>query len=261
MVRGRYTYAYAEFIHGRYTRKNLRAISALFGAMSVNERLDIFSLNFPQMWYRIWLTSDMQELYNKKFAKFHASWVRDDNGAGLRHLIQAAHPSPHGAAPPLEFPKGRRQSSREADINCAIRETEEEAGVAKRDYQILPGLKRRISYVHMGVRYVNIYYVALARRELEVGVDFRNLEQVSEVSEVRWLDIEQIRLLDTPDRRLEKTVAPVFSYIKRHIRGLAHPRGLSFAAGGKAVDAEAHCSSLKPPRKRRGRAVRPTGSK
>lgn len=246
LVRGRYSYEFAEFVHGRYSRKNSRAVSALFDAMSVNERLDIYSLDFAQMWYRIWLTSERRELYNKKFAKFQASWLRDDSGEYLRRLVQGSRPSPADGGIRLEFPKGKRQSNLEPDLNCAIRETEEEAGISKCDYQILPGIKRRASHVHMGVRYVNVYYVAVARRELTVGVDFRDLDQVSEVSEVRWMDIEQIRLFDAPDRRLEKTVAPVFKYVKRYARGLIPTRSLAFrlTPDGGMVDVNTHFDDI-----------------
>jgi 8-oxo-dGTP pyrophosphatase MutT (NUDIX family) len=267
LVRGRYSYEYAEFVHGRYSRKNTRAVAALFDAMSVNERLDIYSLDFAQMWYRIWLTAERRELYNKKFAKFQAAWMRDDSGEYLRRLVQASRPVQHDGGIRLEFPKGKRQSNREPDLNCAIRETEEETGIAKRDYQILPGFKRRVSYVHMGVRYVNVYYVAVARRDLPVGIDLRDLDQVSEVSEVRWMDIEQIRLFDTPDRRLENTVAPVFKYVKRYVRGLVPSRGLAFrlAPGGDLVDVDAHFARIEagraakaaePPPPRRDLAAR-----
>ncbi|GFR88940.1 mRNA-decapping protein g5R [Elysia marginata] len=230
LVRGRYSYEYSEFVHGRYSRKNVRAVSALFEAMSVNERLDIFSLDFARMWCRIWLTAGRSpELYNQKFAKFRDAWMRDDSGEYLRRLIQGSRPIyRHDGGIRLEFPKGKRQSSREPALDCAIRETEEEAGIAKRDYQILPGFKRQVSYVHMGVRYVNVYYVAIARRDLHVGVDFRDLNQVSEISEVRWMSIDQIRFFDTPDRRLENTVAPAFRYVKRYVRGRIPLRGLSF---------------------------------
>ena len=33
LVRGRYSYEYAEFVHGRYSRKNTRAVAALFDAI------------------------------------------------------------------------------------------------------------------------------------------------------------------------------------------------------------------------------------
>lgn len=229
-VRSRYTYEFAEFVHGRYSRKYTKGIMSLLNAMTINERLDLYSLDFSQMWYRIWLLARRGDLYNKKHSKFQSAWMRDDSGSLLRRLIKSSRTEtatlPRGEGIPWEFPKGKRQSNREPSINCAVRELKEETGIPKRDYQILPGFKRRVSYVHMGVRYVNIYYVAIPRREIRPKVDLGTLAQASEVSEVGWMDIEQIRQIDTPTRRLENTVRPVFTYVKRYFSGRIPARGL-----------------------------------
>ena len=125
--------------------------------------------------------------------------------------------------PPLDFPKGRRHSSGETDVNCALREFEEESGVAGSDYQLLPGVKRKMAYVHMGVRYINVFYAAVTRRFLSPAVDLRRLDQAAEVAELRWLDIEAIRQVD-PHGRLEATAGPIFRHVKRLARGGCRPR-------------------------------------
>lgn len=219
LIRGRYSYGFGEFVHGKYSKKNIYSVTSLLNMMSVNERLIIYSLDFSKMWYHIWLADEGKEMYNKKFAKFHASWMRDDSGEYLRHLIQHSQPVYNDSGIHLEFPKGKRKTAHEPDINCAIRETKEETGIDKRDYKILPDFKRKVSYIHMGTRYVNIYYVAITRRKFNVGIDFSKIGQISEISEVKWMDIEKIRSFDTPHKRLEYTIIPVFKYIKRYIRG------------------------------------------
>jgi 8-oxo-dGTP pyrophosphatase MutT (NUDIX family) len=222
LERDRYSYEFSEFVHGRYSRKNVRAVVALIGGMSINERLDIYSLDFTQIWYRIWLTADRHELFHKKFSKFHSSWMRDDGGTFLRSLIQGGAGACMSPPPPERwgFPKGRRQSNRESDISCAIREFEEETGIPKRDYQILSGIKRRSVHIHMGVRYVQVFYVAMVRRHLMPVVDLRRLDQAAEIAELRWLNIAQIRLLDYPNTsRLEALARPAFRYVKNYLRG------------------------------------------
>jgi 8-oxo-dGTP pyrophosphatase MutT (NUDIX family) len=220
MVRSRYTYAYSEFIHGHYSRRNLRMIQILFNQMSIDERLDIYSLNFDQMWYRIWLTAEHRELYFSKLAKFHEIWLKDDMGKLLRKMVCSAQGSKDMH---WEFPKGKRQTTYEADIQCAIREFTEETNISKNCYQLLPNFKRRDTYVHMGVKYVNIYYVAIQRRKFaDPGstISIRQLTQVAEVADVRWMDIEQIRLLQGPvGRNLEKIARPAFNFIKRWAQG------------------------------------------
>ena len=224
LVRGRYSYEYAEFIHGNYPDK--LAACELLDAMSIEERLDIYSLNFNQMWYRVWLTSGRRELYNKKFAKFWATWLRHDCGEYLRQLIRSSR-SHSGGKNRWEFPKGRRSSFHEPALSCAIREFEEETGIPKQDYLVLPEYKHRISFAHMGIHYNYIYYVAVARRALEPHINLRTLDQVSEISEVRWMDIEQIRYVDTPARLLEATIRPAFKQVRRYIRGHRQPLTLT----------------------------------
>jgi 8-oxo-dGTP pyrophosphatase MutT (NUDIX family) len=226
----RYTYAFAEFVHGRYARGRagsnaaLRCVAPLFDYMTREELFDILSLNFEQMWYRIWLTLDNRDLYNKKCAKFQSTFMRDDGGAALRRLVMLARAN---GVLLWEVPRGRRLNAREADILCATRELHEETGVEKSEYRFLPGIKRRVSYVSAGTRYTCAYYVALANPHLANAVSYddptrptlREINLMAEVSEVRWHDIERIRLIDSADSRLESLVAPAFRLMKQYLKG------------------------------------------
>ena len=238
LVQGRYTYAYAEFIHGHYSRYNTKAITTLFEHMTINERLDIFSLDFRHMWFRIWLTADRHELYNKKLSKFQAAWQRD-GGTQLRRLVCAAQGT---GSVRWEFPKGRRQSNDETDINCALREFTEETNIPKNCFQLLPAFKRRASYVHMRVRYVSIYYIAIQRRKFvdpSSTISLRCSTQVAEIADVRWMDIEQIRHVEGPGRQfLEDTASAAFSYIKRYARNRVNPRSLPFREANALAQAK-----------------------
>ena len=71
----------------------------------------------------------------------------------------------------------------------------------------------------MDVRYVSVFFAAVATRLFSVKVDLGNLAQVAEVSEVFWADAPLIRFYDTPDRRLETVATAVFGRAKRFIRG------------------------------------------
>jgi ADP-ribose pyrophosphatase YjhB (NUDIX family) len=226
----RYTYAFAEFVHGRYARgrasfaMTLRNITPLFDLMTREELFDVLSLNFEQMWYRIWLTLDNRDLYNKKYAKFQSTFMREDGGAALRRLVMLARAT---GVLLWEVPRGRHLNAREADSLCASRELHEETGVEKSEYRFLPGVKRRVSHVSAGTRYVCAYYIALANPHLANadGYDdpsrptLRDLSHMAEVSEVRWHDIERVRLIDSSDSRLEALVAPAFNLIKQYLKG------------------------------------------
>jgi 8-oxo-dGTP pyrophosphatase MutT (NUDIX family) len=224
LVHKRYTYSYAEFVYGRYSRHSVRSVEALFDQMTVDELLDIWSLNFSQMWYRMWLAAEKKELFNKKQAKFQTAWLKDDGGATLRRMVSQARPS---GALLWEPPKGKPLTPSESGVLTAVREVREEARIAKRDYRLIPGLRRQVSYVHMGVRYITLFYVALAnpwlaRQEIlgrAGGGALGSIEQLSEVSEVRWMDIEMMRIIEGPEKRLSKLLGPIFGLVKKFVQG------------------------------------------
>lgn len=230
LVHKRYTYAFAEFVHGRFSRgragpaATMRSVAALLDQMTTEELLDVWSLDFEQMWYRIWLSREKRDLYNKKYVKFQSTFMRDDGGESLRRAVQQARSR---GVLLWEVPKGRRTNPREPDILCGVREVREESGIDKSEYRILPGVKRRVSYVSSGTRYVCIYYVAIANPRLaacDLGSGrcpgdpgrpiLREIHHMGEVSEVRWHDIERVRLIDSPDSRLESLVGPAFRLMK-----------------------------------------------
>lgn len=223
MVHKRYTYEFSEFVHGRYSRNHIRTITGLLERMTADELLDIYSLKFDQLWYRIWLSAEKTELYTKKLSKFHMSFIKTDGGVALQQLVKQVQ----GSGEPLwEPPGGKKLSVRETDIMCAIREVAEETGVKKKWYKIIPGVRKRMSFTHMGVRYVKVYYVALAhqwlaRQELSAirSVGTRAAEQTAEVSEARWMDIIQVRSIDTPSKRLANLVEPIFRLVKSYVAG------------------------------------------
>jgi 8-oxo-dGTP pyrophosphatase MutT (NUDIX family) len=266
LVKKRYTYAYVEFIHGRYSSRHCnsrqvsRTVQGLLDQMTTDELLDIWSLNFAHMWYRIWLTREQRDFYNKKYSKFYSTFIRGDGGIALRAALRKARRS---GALLWDIPKGHPHAhARESDLSCAVRELGEETGIGKNEYTILPGIKRSVSFVSGGTRYNSTYYVAAAHARLTASngdgghLALRSIEDMGEVGEARWHDIERLRLLDGETPRFENLVAPAFAAVKQyhHPAGLARgaPRALASLA---AVVAMAAAIPVPPPRKSVGWGV------
>lgn len=275
LVRKRYTYAFSAFVHGKYARAQRNSgrgggggggtngsgisseLLALLENMTMEELLDVMSLNFEQMWYRIWLSRDKRDLYHRKHAKFQSAFMRDDGGSALCSAVKRAQDR---GVLLWEVPKGRRSTSREPDLSCAVRELQEETGIAKGEYRLLPGVRRAVRYVSDGVRYVCEYFVAiagphLARREVLGGgragpgrSALREINSMGEVGQIRWLDIEQIRLLDSPEGRLELLVAPAFRLVKLYLKG--HWAGRRVGAHSRRSPAASPRQALRQPMQR-----------
>jgi hydroxymethylpyrimidine pyrophosphatase-like HAD family hydrolase len=102
LVHKRYTYEFNEFVNGNYIylhndpskyfikkKYTIMSVEALLEHMTTDELLDIMSLNFEQMWYRICLNVDKEDpSYIKKFNKFKAEFLDYDNGKKLINMIK-----------------------------------------------------------------------------------------------------------------------------------------------------------------------------
>jgi 8-oxo-dGTP pyrophosphatase MutT (NUDIX family) len=216
LVRARYTYAFGEFVHGHYNRRNLRKVADLFQKMTINERLDLHSLDFGRAWARVWVDADRPKLYLKNYRKFYRLWLAPDGGEQLRRLLEQAEGA---GALHWSFPRGRRLSNREADVVCAVREFGEETGMPKDSYRLLPGFRRQVCYCHMGVRYVHIFYLALLRRTCHPTLSLRRPAQVAEVGEVRWMGLDELRRAEGPaGRSLAATARAAFNYARNYLK-------------------------------------------
>ena len=216
-VHKRCTYAFNEFIYGNY--KSYTKTEILLEQMTTEELLDIWSLNFEQMWYRYYLSINKQDIfYNKKYTKFQSTFMQD-GGIYLRKLIENTTSKGNLL---WEIPKGRKNNSKESDINCAMREIEEETGIKKNQYIFIPNAKRKVSFISCGTKYICIYYIALANESLShINLEYKLLKnlksfnQIQEVFEIKWFNIHYIRLFDSVNNKkwIESLVAPAFRLV------------------------------------------------
>lgn len=216
MVRKRYTYAFSNFMFGRYKSSN-NGLQKMLDQMTAEELSEIWSLDFDRLWYRIWLNTIQNAFYNKMKSKFQTQFLRD-KGASLKQLLKQSK----GTGTDLwEIPKGKKTNTLESDINCAIRELQEETNIGKTCYRIIPTIKKETTFMSMGIKYVNIYFVAVAypwisKQDLNHVRHTGLLEQKGEIHSVRWMDIEHVRLIDTKKKHNEALLAPVFRFVKKN---------------------------------------------
>jgi 8-oxo-dGTP pyrophosphatase MutT (NUDIX family) len=216
LVKGRYTYEFNEFVCGNHSKRNIITIKYLLDQMTVNERCDILSLNFDQMWYRIWLnTNKNHDMYIKQKQKFEKYWMSDD-GELLKELIKASKKLPNRDVR-IEFSKGRFAVGDSSELECAIRETKEETNIDPSQYTIIPNLKKQVTFIQMNVKYIYNYYVGFTNKVFDVNIDFSNIFQLSEISDVNWMNFDQIQQVDTK-HQLENIISPIFKQIRKYIK-------------------------------------------
>ena len=216
LVQKRHTYAYMEFLNGHYDPKDNRRLINILSHMTIEELIDIWSLEFKYMWYRFIMETNETPFYCKKERKFYNSFIKRDGGRTLRKMIERIAPS---GSLIYEFPKGRKDSPKETDLACAIRELQEEANVPRKQYKIIPGFVRKHSFVHMNVQYDNIYFLAVMKRPLV----FQPIQSITikngEVSGAYWMSIENVKIVDNSRFTLARLTRSAFNFLRNHFKG------------------------------------------
>lgn len=212
LVKKRLTYEFVDFVMGRYNKDQ---VDKMLNKMTIDEKLDIMTLDFAKMWYRVYLKVNVTDgMFIKKRNKFDAYFLKDQGASLLQKIGQSES---CGNDSLWEFPKGRKEAH-ETDLTCAVREFREETRISKQAYSILPGIIRTQSFIDNNVRYDNVYYVALITcRYSKPRITLSNLTQVKEINDIRWMTADEIRMIDTRSM-LMKTIENLPRIIRERLR-------------------------------------------
>ena len=207
----RYSYSLFLIVLGKYNPSNNASMIKLLNGTTADEKHDLLSLNFAQISYKIWLSKTVRNnVYFTAKNKFETSFVAD-NGARLRRLILSSTNKNRL----WEIPKGRKKNKYENEVHCAIREFHEETRVGKTNYKIWLNGTRSHSYIDDGIKYTNKYFIAFTKYNIVPWIDFSSTDQTDEVGDIKWVGINEMRLID-PDGFLVETARPIFNYVKKY---------------------------------------------
>lgn len=218
MIRKRSTYAYSEFIYGNHRSidmKNVKTVNnkliEMFNKMTLEEKLDIKSLNFGQMWYRVSLNGGKPPIYMNARNRFEMTFLTD-GGNKLKKLLNR---SSYHASRVWEIPKGRKKNRNESDINCAIREFGEETNISKKTYRLIPNISKSYSFTgDDGILYHNTYHIGIIKNDIEPEISLSSEEQLSEISDIRWMNIIEVKCI-IKDQQLYNFIRSIFKMVKR----------------------------------------------
>lgn len=237
MIKKRYTYCYFSFVFGYYKKYNTKHLQQLFDNMTFGEKIDILSMDFSKMWYKLWMF-DPEKKYNmstnydcgvsyknsradcyfKKKSKFESIFLRD-GGNRLKRLINNSTNS----STIWEIPKGSR-NDKESDLSCAIREFNEESGIVPDNYYVLWDVKPLIfSHIDENITYKSVYYLAYLDKNSvwKPKVNFSTKDQISEVEEIQWVSLQEINFLNvnvTTKKKLQAMYKKISNQFKKFIK-------------------------------------------
>lgn len=195
MVNHRYTYAFYAFVCGKYNEFSDQAMIDLFDAMTIDEKVDILSLNFQQLWYRIWLGSVPHVSMFLRARNRFSDRIVADGGTRIRDLMRRSR---RYATRVWEIPKGRKKGKGEGEMDCAIREFYEETGIPRSAYHITQGTYR-LTFVDEGICYDTTYFIAVTGRDVVQRLNSAALEQVGEICDMRWVSAAEMSVFAPHD--------------------------------------------------------------
>jgi len=193
MIRRKDSFGYIDFIRGKYSSQNIEQIQEKVDEMSISEKEKILTHSFEQLWKMLWgYTSKTQYRAEegasaKKFEAIKNGIYVNNEFVTLEDIVKRSNTT--WAETEWEFPKGRR-NFQEKDLDCSLREFEEETGYRQSDVciieNVLPFEELIIGSNHKS--YKHKYYLGYMKNTPHG--DLSNFQK-SEVSKIEWKTIDE----------------------------------------------------------------------
>lgn len=187
MIQRKHSLAYIDFIRGKYQIDNIDHLESLFKKMSPNEVDFISKTDFYNLWNSLWKKTSKSKAFQKEF-KYSSELF--DKLRATNILSELVKIKPDYRTPEWGFPKGRRNLF-EKNLDCAIREFQEETNIDSKNLTILSKINS-VSEEYTGsnnVNYRHIYYLGYCKDKV---INFMDLgEDNYEVGNIGWFSWDE----------------------------------------------------------------------
>ena len=194
MIRRKDTFGYIDFIRGKYSPYNIEQLQHTINEMSNVEKERIKTQPFESLWKHMWGGAggsqfrSEETISSKKFDMITKGIRIDEKIYKLSDLL--ANSKTQWEETEWEFPKGRR-NAQEKDIECALREFEEETGYSQDSIKIIDNIMP-FEEIYIGSNYRSYKHkYFLAYKDPPINEKEMENFQKSEVSKLEWKTYEQ----------------------------------------------------------------------
>jgi 8-oxo-dGTP pyrophosphatase MutT (NUDIX family) len=222
MIRRKDSYGYIEFIRGKYVLNNIYKIKNMIDEMSITEKNNLLDTSFDILWKQMWCDTYNSQykheeiVSNKKFELLKNGYSSDCTSKQIKLQDIITESKTTWSETEWEFPKGRK-NHKERDLDCALREFEEETGISKHKINIVQNLLP-FEEIFIGTNhksYKHKYFLAVINEVYENDINLENY-QISEVSKLEWktlpqclnsirpYNLEKIKLISNINKILEE---------------------------------------------------------
>ena len=197
MIRRKNSYGFIEIIQGKYCLNNLKQIQQSVDEMTLYEKSIIRSESFANLWKYMWnypitYSGKIDDASSsKKFEILRKHGIKNkaidgaDEVISFEDVIDKSETNWEDTE--WEFPKGRKNVM-EKDIDCAIREFEEETGISRNNIQIVTNLLP-FEEVYVGSNYKKYKTKFFLAYNISENYTFDNFQK-TEVSKIEWKSID-----------------------------------------------------------------------
>ena len=216
MIRRKDSFGYIDLVRGKYTCQNIEQVQGIINEMSLLEKEKILNNSFKELWNLMWGDTNNSHYKNeeilsaKKFETLKNGFFINDEEESensskegeksvqkeawkwitLTDLVKQSDTA--WKETEWEFPKGRR-NQKEKDLDCALREFEEETGISKDHISVienvLPFEETFIGTNHKS--YKHKYFLAYIKEQDDLNNQPFVHFQPSEVSKMEWKTLNQ----------------------------------------------------------------------
>lgn len=196
LIKRKDSLAFVEFIRGKYNPYDEEYLIRLLRGMTIKEQESIKSNTFDQLWKSVWGESSTVKSHKNDYETSEKKFfiVCDKLPELIKNNISK------WIEPEWGFPKGRR-NLHETDLNCAIREFQEETGLSRQDFTIIQNTYP-ISETFFGsnqVHYCHKYYIAVCNNSIEVEMNMDNPHMAREIGAIKWCCLDEASTKIRPD--------------------------------------------------------------
>lgn len=192
MIRRKDSFGYIDIIRGKYSPYNIYQVQNIINEMSISEKERILTESFEELWKSMWGETNNSQYKNeeimsaKKMDVIRKGVTDNDVTITLKDIIEKSETKWNETE--WEFPKGRK-NNKEKDLDCALREFEEETGISKNKIKIIENIMP-FEEIFIGTNhksYKHKYFLAYTD-----SID-ENLDnyQATEVSKIEWKTINK----------------------------------------------------------------------
>lgn len=210
------TISYAEFLKDRIPENLIRMHISL---MSQNERdrcIEYFNKNDPcSLWRDLWINHNTR-FFKNEMSKCCSSFISKMNTYFNDFLKEGRLENPWG------FAKGRKNCY-ESEIDCALREFEEETTIPRKDIQIINYNPYEELYIGTdGKTYKTVYFLGyipyIPEIKKKTTAEIRKSYISEEVSNIEWLNFKDcMSKLDFTKQSLLRKVHKYLIFNKRKV--------------------------------------------